>query len=528
MELLKKNIHMNRLKNRILTQITLDDDFVLPDIKADIDGVISSEGEVVIDSVRAGEGKVNIRGKLNFRILYQCNSGEKRLHNMSSALSFDENMLLEGATDGDTVNIKWDIEDLSIGIINTRKISARAVVSLEAMVEDIYNIEMVTEVGDTTSQQMDSLKKTIDVSQIAVSKRDIIRIKEELDIPSNKGNIYNILWNTVRLKNTATKLMERQAHINGEVSVVVLYEVEEENAPVQWIDTVVPFSGVVEVDCTADMIPDIEINIASANISPKPDNDGEQRVLELDMVVDLGIKIYSEESISFISDIYSTSAKLIPVTEKVKYNTILMKNMSKAKINDKLKIDGANGTVMQVLGSDGTVKIDEVIVGGADEDSVRAGAINVSGVVAVNILYISSDDYKPICVTKQVIPFTHEIEAYGISNDAMVFIRPSLEQLSTAMAGNNEIEAKAVAVFDTLVLSCLEEEIIRDVTEEPLDLEEIKDIPCMAGYLVKNGDTLWKIAKKYYTTVDSIKKINDLKSNTIKEGDMLLVVKESI
>ena len=94
MELLKKNIHMNRLKNRILTQITLDDDFVLPDIKADIDGVISSAGEVVIDSVRAGEGKVNIRGKLNFRILYQCNSGEKRLHNMSSSLSFDENMLL--------------------------------------------------------------------------------------------------------------------------------------------------------------------------------------------------------------------------------------------------------------------------------------------------------------------------------------------------------------------------------------------------------------------------------------------------
>ena len=50
----------------------------------------------------------------------------------------------------------------------------------------------------------------------------------------------------------------------------------------------------------------------------------------------------------------------------------------------------------------------------------------------------------------------------------------------------------------------------------------------MAGYLVKQGDTLWKIAKKYYTTVDNIQKINEIKGTNIKEGDMLLVVKESI
>ena len=197
MELLKKNIHMNRLKSRILTQITLDDDFIVPDIKADIDGVITSEGEVAIDSVRVNEGRVNVRGKLNFRLLYLCNTGDKRLHNMTGALDFDENLIMDGVTDGDAVNVKWDIEDLSIGIINTRKISARAVVSLEALAEDIYNIQMVTDIGEEDEHRADCLKKTIDVSQIAVSKRDIIRVKEELDIASNKGNIYNILYNRI-------------------------------------------------------------------------------------------------------------------------------------------------------------------------------------------------------------------------------------------------------------------------------------------------------------------------------------------
>ena len=531
MELIKKNIQMNRLKNRILTQLTLDDDFIVPDVKADIDDVITSQGEVVIDSLRTTEGKINVKGKLLFKLLYLCNTGDRRLHNMEGALSFDENFLMDGVKEGDNVNIKWDIEDLSIGIINTRKISVRAAVVIEAAVEDIYDVKTAVAIGEMDESRADCLKKSTHLSQIAVSKRDILRVREELDIPSNKGNIYNILWSSVRLKNTSTRVLDGKVGISGEVSVVVLYEVEEENAPVQWLDTVVPFSGDVEADCLQGMIPDIEINVASANISSKPDTDGEPRLIELDMIIELGVKIYSEESVEYISDIYSTCCELEPVTETVTYNTILIKNQSKTKVSDKLKLDSAGGSVMQIFGSDGTVKIDDVKinVGGIATDDMAGetgSGIIVEGIVSVNIMYISSDDSRPISVAKEIIPFTHEIEAPGITADSLVFIRPSLEQLTTVMVGNNEIEAKAVAVFDTLVLNCITEEIILDVNERPLDMEKIKAIPCMAGYHVKKGDTLWKIAKKYYTTVDSIRKTNDIKGLDIHEGDMLLVVKE--
>ncbi len=533
MELIKKNIHMNRLKSRILTQLTLDDDFIVPDVKADIDDVITSEGEVIIDSLRTMDGKINVRGKLSFKLLYLCNTGDRRLHNMEGALSFDENFLMEGVKDGDSVNIKWDIEDLSIGIINTRKISVRAAVVIEASAEDIYDVKTAVSIGEMDEGRADCLKKNVELSQIAVSKRDILRVREELDIPSNKGNIYNILWDSVRLKNTSTRVLNGKVAVNGEVSVVVLYEVEEENAPVQWIDTIVPFFGEVEAECFEGMIPDIEINIASSNVSSKPDTDGEPRLIELDMIIELGVKIYSEESVEYISDIYSTCCELEPVTETVTYNTILIKNQSKAKVSDKLKLDNVGGSVMQILASDGAVKIDDIKINveGVATDNMGEGTgkgIVATGIVSVNIMYISSDDSRPISVAKEIIPFTHEIEAPGITAESLVFIRPSLEQLTTVMVGNNEIEAKAVAVFDTLVLNCITEEVILDVTEKPLDIQKIKAIPCMAGYHVKRGDTLWKIAKKYYTTVDSIRKVNDIKGIDVKEGDMLLVVKEKI
>ena len=40
MELIKKNIHMNKLKNKAVSQLTLDDDYNVPDSKPDIGKII--------------------------------------------------------------------------------------------------------------------------------------------------------------------------------------------------------------------------------------------------------------------------------------------------------------------------------------------------------------------------------------------------------------------------------------------------------------------------------------------------------
>ena len=43
--------------------------------------------------------------------------------------------------------------------------------------------------------------------------------------------------------------------------------------------------------------------------------------------------------------------------------------------------------------------------------------------------------------------------------------------------------------------------------------------------VVKKNDSLWNIAKKYYTTVDTIMEINNMDEDTIKEGDKLIIMK---
>ena len=68
LELVKKNIHMNRWKGNATSQITLDDDFIVPDTMDDVDQVILDSGEIVIESVKNQGERVLVRGKMDFNI----------------------------------------------------------------------------------------------------------------------------------------------------------------------------------------------------------------------------------------------------------------------------------------------------------------------------------------------------------------------------------------------------------------------------------------------------------------------------
>ena len=52
MELIKKQIHMNQFKGTVTTQITLDDDFIVPDTMDDMAQVMLDTGEIQIESVK--------------------------------------------------------------------------------------------------------------------------------------------------------------------------------------------------------------------------------------------------------------------------------------------------------------------------------------------------------------------------------------------------------------------------------------------------------------------------------------------
>ena len=125
-----------------------------------------------------------------------------------------------------------------------------------------------------------------------------------------------------------------------------------------------------------------------------------------------------------------------------------------------------------------------------------------------------------------MIPFTHVIEAKGIDEQCIYHLRTDLEQLSTTMIDSDEIEVKIVMNLNVLVMKQTEMGIIQEIEEQELDREKLRSMPGIVGYQVQQGDTLWDIAKKFYTTIENIMELNGLENEEVKPLDSLILMKK--
>ncbi len=517
MELIKKNVHMNKLKCRCNTQLTLDDDFNVPDVKPDIDRIVKEQGVITLSEVKSLAGKVSVRGELSFNLLYVCAGDGRPVHNIIGRLPFEELINVDDATPESNINVKWEIEDLSASLINSRKVSVRSIVGFRCMVEDVYDEE--TAIGIEATPDVQYLNKKMDITQLAINKKDTYRIKDEITLPSGKPNILDVNYYELELRNIDTRMGDNKINLKGDLILFMLYCAEDEEQPIQYYETELPFSGSVDCSgCNENMISDISMQILSKSLDVKADSDGETRVVDMEVVLDMDVKAYEEEVVDLLCDVYSTCKDIRPYFEEASFERIVMKNNSKARVADHMMVDSGAPRVLQICNASGNIKIDEMEIVGS--------GIQVDGVIYVQLLYITDDDSKPLGSVKGVIPFSQVVEVKNITDNCLYDVKPSIEQLSVIMMDSNDIEVKCAISLDTMVMERLGQMVIRDVTEEDLDSTILQEMPSMIGYIVKPGDTMWAIAKEYYTTVDSIMETNDMDSSVINVGDHLLLIKK--
>ncbi len=507
---------MNREKGKAVTQITLDDDFNVPDMKPDLIRIILDKGEIKLDETTITQDHVWLKGTLKFSLLYRSDQEEGKINNMNGEIPFQESLAIDGANEYDTAKLKWEMEDLSIGIINSRKLSVKALVVLKAVIDEIYDEDIVTGVEGEGGVQL--LENTLSAMQLFLAKKDTYRFKEEIVLPSNKPNIRQILWKSVQLRSMEMRLVDNQLNIKGEALVFVLYEGEEEEEHLQWMETALPFSGII--DCNGsndDMICDVSYDIAGIELEAKPDYDGEERMLHLELVLDLEIQIFTEEEGSIVADLYAVNEKLTPIYKDVIFEKLLLRNASKCKIVEKMNIDKNQEPILQICASEGNAVVEQT--------EIVEGGIQVEGTLQMNILYVTADDRMPIASMKDILPFHYLIEVPGINESCRYHLQAGIDQLTTVMTDSSQVEVKAVLNLSSIVF---EQQSIRKITEveqEPLNLEELQESPGIIGYIAKEGDQLWDIAKENYTTISEIVKTNQLSSEQIKGGDKILIIK---
>lgn len=516
MELLKRNIHMDRIRAEAVSQIVLEDDVNIPESKPDVEALNMEKGAVLIEEVRAGTDMVTVRGRLTYCILYRTEEGGSCLVSLEGKLPFEEKINLQGASPQDGVSVEGRIEDLNISMINSRKLNIQSVVTLHAMIEELYDEELP--IGLHGEEKVEYRRVPVRLAQIAICKNDIFRMKEEVSLHSNYPNIFQILWSTISLRDVEFKVQNEKIALQGDVYLFVLYEGEGEEQPVRSFETTLPLNGVLECHgCREGMLPDIRYSIGQQELTVRPDFDGEERNIGIELVLDVSLRIYEEEQVEIVSDIYGVNQEVDTLSRNVNLRRLLTHVTGKTKITDHVKAGGA--PVLQLLHSEGQVSL--------DEQSVVENGILLQGGLNVRVMYITSDDAAPYVSTQVMLPYEYTLDVQGIAPEDMGKVHVEVEQLQVNMLDGEELDIKAVLCFTTTVFQNIPVQLIEEISVSNLDTTKLGSLPGMVVYMVQPGDNLWNIGKRYYVPVDNLRELNNLGTDELQPGQKLLIVKGS-
>lgn len=516
MNIIKNRMNVTVVKGTKNVQTTIDSDMNVPDTKPDIEKIIASRQEVTIQNVEVMVDKLKVEGRILVSILYSTYGEKPELASFSQTISFNEIVHMDGVLPMDTVKVNGVMEESTISIINSRKLGIKGILSLLVSASDVDLMEGCTEIEEENVQQ---LHKRIHLSSLVVNKKDSARVKEEITLPNNKPNIGKILWYDVQMNYPEIKVQDGKVPIRGEMQLFLLYEAAEEQVPVQCMEWEFPFHVDVECsECREGMIENIGISIGSKQADAKTDEDGEERILEVEIGLDLDLKIYDDINTGFLWDAYIPTGNLKLDTKAFGYEKLLMKNSGKTKVNKRIRLGEGQPDVMQLCHVDGTVKVD-------DSEIVDNGIL-VEGVLSVNAIYISNQDNTPLNSVAAILPFSYTVETSPLSKDDHYDIQVSMDQLTGSMLDGEEIECKGTINITVMTFEKAKTTMIVGAEEQTFDMEEFEKMPGIVGYYVKEGDTLWNIAKQYHTTVDSMRQMNELANDEIGVGDRLIIVKD--
>ena len=493
-------------KGRAFTQITLDDDYIVKDNKPDVIRIIYTKGDIRFEDTKAGNQAVWITGKLHFSILYQSDNESCRLDCLEADVPFQEKLIMDEVKESDEIYVEATLEDLSIGIINSRKLVIRAVICISAVSHEEEDYVITSGVESNAGYE----EKTGELEMLCVvdAKRDVIRMQKEMLLPNARTNIGEIIFYQVDFRNQDTHMKEDGIGIQMDAQVWVLYR-SESTGEYECFETIVPLSGEIEMyGLTQSDIYWTRIMPLEMQVEPREDYDGEARMLGLEVSFRVEIHLYREESCQMLMDTYSLDKELVLERMLLKNNLFLIKNISKVRLLEQQKIEPNQERILQLCGSSGRLVIDHV--------QKQENGIMIEGILFVSVLYNTTEDSMPYQSHNSQLPFEQFVEIGDFSEDANVRLDANLEQLQVNLLDNSEYEVKAVIQIAVLAIRPEYLNNIASIEEEALDIETLQKQPGIIGVLRGEGEELWDIAKKYHATAENI----------IELGEKVLVVKQ--
>ena len=225
MELITRDVKQNIEKAQEIQQVTFDDDYVIKDNKPDVQKIICQTGMVKTDDIKQTGETIWVTGNIEFEVLYKSDDEGEKVETIKDLIPFQEKITLDGVENSDNIRVYAKINDLSAGIINSRKISVRGLIDLEVYVET----EGVTAISQRVdSSDIQQMSEDVPMLELKGDIRDVIRVHSQIQLPKTKPNIWKILCSFIDIRNMEYGYENNHITISAELHACILYLSEEQ------------------------------------------------------------------------------------------------------------------------------------------------------------------------------------------------------------------------------------------------------------------------------------------------------------
>ncbi|WP_125153321.1 DUF3794 and LysM peptidoglycan-binding domain-containing protein [Clostridium rectalis] len=512
-ELVKENIECEQLLGENSSDTVVKAEYVIPDTHPDVFKVLSVDAKPYIINKEIIQDKVYLEGQVEYNIIYMAKEEEEALgvYNTTYTGNFSNYVEVRGAEHNMDCEAECYVEHMECNIANERKIAVEGVINSKAEVYKKYDFEMVRDIESSDDIQM--LKNPMEIDKIIGSIDADMTARGTMEVSSDKPEIGNILKCDINIHKKDVNIMEDKVDIQAAVLIDVLYRGKDSNEVVSLqgdvaINKEVEFQGV-----NPEMEGYTDFRVASSEFNIKQDDLGENRIIDVDALIKANTKVMHKEEMDIIEDAYSPSVFMDMKKQNYELNVIHGQAKCETVVKGDIELDNGLPKATEVIFCSGKVCItDRRIV----EDKVL-----VDAVLGVDVMYRTKDQENYIGSVNEEIPFSCTVEMPGCKIDMQSIAKAFLESLDATVEAE-DIAIKAVVDVYSRVNYITNKEFL--VNMEPVEGELPEKKASIIIYVVQNGDTLWKIAKKYNTTIDKLVKINNIENpDSIKPGEKLII-----
>lgn len=514
MNYITEHISADKIVGSESAQLIQEGEILLSDSKPDIDLVLKCEASIVPEECKTEENRLSYRGRLLINVLY-CGK-DKSVHSVSTEVPINDFINIEGADSGMLSRISADISNIECKKANERKASYKIMSEIKGTVTDTAEIEAVTDIYDIPKEQQ--LSETINTSRTLCLKHDSFTITEEIELPATKLPVAEVLSVSCNITNPEFKPREDSVDTRGDISVVILYNSTEGGFP-EVYEFDIPFNFSLDAEATdTDSIADVNLYVNDCYYDITENEEGEPKVINLDINIGADIHTSCSENHEILSDAYMLNNDIDFETTELCYSKVVCKNRGQCPVKEIVSLDDKCPDMLQIFRATGTAYTDDV--------SIQENKVVLEGAVNVDIMYITGNDEMPIYSFSDTVPFTQTIDARGAAEGMEADVSTSIAHIGFNMLSDRELEVRCALNTNTTVRerSCMS--IITGADLRPIPPEVIDKIPGIILYVVRKGDTLWKLAKRFNTTVKEIAAINNIENpDLIYPNQKLVIVK---